>query len=224
MYGILSSKLHNIFIRRSANSTSRHVDFTAVCNSQTQMQPPVRLMYLYMLHLASMSVRLDPRERHATASGDKWVGKSRKRGHVTAGMNLNSDDDHDADDSDDTTGGTAGGTSGGPANHISSKTNASATSQAIGSSGARHHAGSQHEVSKLAKLLLQLPRVLRNTLDIGLKLGFGECCVVRHSFSSSIRDSSESCDPTCSVVSAMFKQDTTWSTVCQYRQEPCFKC
>ena len=195
MSGILSSKLHHIFIRRPADSTSRHVDFTAVFNSQSQMQPPVRLMYLYMLHLASTSVRLDPRQRPATASGDKWVGKSKKRAHVTAGMSLNSDHDHDADDSDDT----AGGTSGGPANYTRSKTNASATSQAIGSSGARHHAGSQHEVSKSAKLLLQLPRVLRNTLDIGLKLGYGECCVVRHSFSLKIRDSSESCDPTCAV-------------------------
>ena len=163
------------------------------------MQPPVRLMYLYMLYLASTSVRLDPRERPATASGDKWVGKSKKRAHVTAGMNPNSDDEHDADDSDDTAGGTAGGTSGGPANYTRSKTNASATSPAIGSSGARHHAGSQHEVSKSAKLLLQMPCVLRNTLDIGLKLGYGECCVVRHSFSLKMRDSSESCDPTCSV-------------------------
>ena len=81
MYGVLSSKLNHIFLKRSSDPKSRHVDFTEVLNSEIQVQPSVRLMYLYILDLAGTAARLDPRDRSATADNDKRVLPSRKRAH-----------------------------------------------------------------------------------------------------------------------------------------------
>ena len=176
MYGILSSKLNHTFVKRPSDPKSRHLDFTDVFNSENQLQPSVRLMYLYMLNLAGSAARLDPQERPATADVNKWVPPSRKRAHRSVSEHGASGDDHDADDSDDTTGGATDG----PAHHTRRKasTTVPKAKQAAKSSGTMQPQHLQKEMAGLVKILSQIPHVSRNSLNLAEAICFRNACVV----------------------------------------------
>ena len=177
MYGVLSSKLNHTFVKRPSDPKSRHVDFTNVFNSETQQKPSVRLMYLYMLHLAAGADRLNPQERPATADADNWVPtKRKKRARTSVSEHPASSDDHDADDSDATTGGAADG----PAHHTRSKggTMAPKAKQATSSSGTMQPQQSQKEMAESAKILSRIPQVPRSSLFLAKAISFGQDCVV----------------------------------------------
>lgn len=103
MYGILSSKRHHTFVKRSAEAASRHVDFSATFDCTHQTLPSIRLMYLYLWHLAQSAPILGPRQRPATAAELTWVptNKQRKRfQHVPRHISGNhADNDGDNIDS-----------------------------------------------------------------------------------------------------------------------------
>ena len=79
MHGILSSKRHHTFARRPADAASREADFSETMDSERQISPSIRLVYLYLLGLAQGSPMLDPRARPVTAAERKWVQVSNKR-------------------------------------------------------------------------------------------------------------------------------------------------
>ncbi len=178
MYGVLSSKLNHTFIKRSSDPKSRHVDFTEVFNSESQVQPSMRLMYLYILDLAGSAARLDPQDRHATADTEKWVPPSRKRAHGPISVRLASDDDHDADDSDNTTGSATDG----PAHYTHSQASAAVSKarQAAGSIGTMQPQYKQKEMAGPAKILCQMPQVSRSSLHLADAISFRHACVVWH--------------------------------------------
>ena len=62
MYGVLSSKLNLTSVKRPSDPQSRHVDFTHVFNAETQLNPSVQLMYVYMLYLAGQADRSNPQQ------------------------------------------------------------------------------------------------------------------------------------------------------------------
>ncbi len=178
MYGVLSSKLNHTFIKSSSDPMSRHMDFTDVFNSEDQLRPSVRLMYLYMLDLAGSAARLNPEERPATADIDKRAPPSRKRAHGSVDVHLASGDGHDADDSDNTTGGATDG----PAQHTRSKasTTIPKAKQAAKSSGAMQPQHLQKEMAGFVKILSQIPHVSRNSLNLAEAICFRNACVVWH--------------------------------------------
>lgn len=172
MYGIISSKVNHVFVRRPPSSTSRHVDFTEVFNSERQLQPPVRLMYLYMLHLASTAEHLDPAARPSTAPADKWVKSDRKRARQSDEAAHDEDDD-DAGDSDNT----AGAAPDGPARHTRSKSTRHNSSSNGASKGSSASARSPCK-SRSADILSQLCDFERSSLQIGAPIVCSHSCVV----------------------------------------------
>ncbi len=117
MYGVLSNKLNHTFIKRPSDANSHHVDIRHTFNFEKQLQPSLRLMYLYMLDLAGSAARLDPQERPATADRDKRGPPSRKRAHQSISQHSASGEDHNTDGRDATTGDATDG----PAQHTPSK-------------------------------------------------------------------------------------------------------
>ena len=79
MYGILSSKRYHTFIKRSSDAASRDADFSRTFDSEALQSPSVRMLYLYLLHLAQDAPHLDPRLRPTTAAELKWVPDTHKR-------------------------------------------------------------------------------------------------------------------------------------------------
>ncbi len=184
MYGCLSSKLNHTFIRRSSDPKSRHLDFTQVFNSEIQVQPSVRLMYLYLLVLAGSAARLDPQDRPATADKEKWVLPMRKRPHGAISGHLASDDDNDAEESDNTTGSATDG----PAHHTRSQASAAVPTarQAVFSIGTMQPLHKQEQMAGPAKLLCQMPQVSRSSLHLTDAISFRHACVVWHLSSQAI--------------------------------------
>ena len=187
MYGCLSSKLNHTFIRRSSNPKSRHLDFTQIFNFGIQVQPSVRLMYLYLLDLAGSAARSDPRDRPATADKEKWVVPTKKRHHGAMSGHLASDDDHDADESDNTTGSATDG----PAHHTRSQAGAAVPTarQAVFSIGTMQPLHKQEQMAGPAKLLCQMPQVSRSSLHLADAISFRHACVVWHLSSQAIAQS-----------------------------------
>ena len=176
MYGILSSKVNHTFVKRPSDPKSRHVDFTAVFDSEKQLEPSVRLMYLYMLYLAGHADRLDPQKRPATADTDKQVPVKRKRACTSVSEQSTSIDDHDADDSDDTTDAATDG----PAQYTRSKGAkvVHKANKADSRSGTNQPQHSKKQMTESAKILDQIPQVPRSRLFLAGAISFGQDCVV----------------------------------------------
>lgn len=176
MYGILSSKANHTFVKRPSDPESRHVDFTAVFDSEKQLEPSVRLMYLYMLYVAGLADRLDPQRRPATADADKWVPSKRKRARTSVSEQSSSTDEHDADDSDDTT----DAANDGPAQHTRSQGAkvVPKVKKAPSCSGTDQPQHSKKQMTESAKILCQIPQVPRSSLFLAGAISFGQDCVV----------------------------------------------
>ena len=176
MYGILSSKVNHTFVKRPSDPKSGHVDFTAVFDSEKQLEPSVRLMYLYMLYLAGHADRLDPQKRFAAADTDNSVPIKRKRARTSVSGQSASTDDHDADDSDVTTDAATDG----PAQHTRSKGAkvVPKANKAASCSGTNQPQHLKKQMTQSAKTLCQIPQVARSRLFLGRTISFGQDCVV----------------------------------------------
>ena len=183
VYGILFSKRNHIFLRRSTDATSCHVDFASVFDTETQTSPSLWLIYLYLLYLAKDAPVLDPMLLPSTPPDQKWEPQTRKRSRAEGEVRADQDEDVDKSDDDNFAGSeddTSLAQASGPSAHTRSKVAAAKPGRMLhGSSKRQAGRGDGTEQAHLQRCLARLPIVPRNKIAISSTIKFGRGCVVR---------------------------------------------
>ena len=189
MYGILSSKRHHTFIRRPSDAANRNADFSKTFDSQTSQSPSVRMIYLYLLHLAQDAPHLDPRLRPTTAAELKWVTENHKRRRLSS--ESNGDDDSDQSEWGDANSGLGHTEHDDDATESEGTTDANALAAQTGAQVAKYVAvGSSKSTGRRFSnktachqqhraYLEKLSLVARPQLELS-SIKIGRSCVVRH--------------------------------------------